>query len=204
MAAIAFAAPVSAELSYQVTGVGDKLKSNIIAFVNTVQLGGEVRLSERDYDSVVAKAIANARRALRPFGYYAPVISGRIARDQAGGHVLVLDVNPGPPVVVSSLDLNVVGEGASLDEVRIWRSQWPLNVGKVLDQLQTEPFARLSLEIDGTNGTPPHVEGERIAGLVGYFAVPGRHEGHAAATVSPGFGAEDDLARRAGERLQRR
>ena len=146
LAAIAFAAPVSAELSYQVRGVGDQLESNIIAFVDTVQLGGEVRLSERDYDSVVAKAVANTRRALRPFGYYAPEISGRIARDQKGGHVLVLDVNPGPPIVISSLDLNVVGEGASLDEVRIWRSQWPLNVGKVLDQTLWEQQKQEILE----------------------------------------------------------
>ncbi len=146
LAAIAFAAPVSAELSYKITGVGDKLESNIIAFVDTVQLGGEVRLSERDYDSVVAKAVANTRRALRPFGYYAPVISGRIARDQARGHVLVLDVNPGPPIVVSSLDLNVVGEGSSLEEVRIWRTQWPLNVGKILDQTLWEQNKQEILE----------------------------------------------------------
>ena len=131
---IVLAAPVSAELSYVIRGVDDPLKANILGHVNTVQLGGEVRLSERDYSKVIATSVANARLALRPYGYYAPEISGRITRDRRGEHVLELTVNAGPPVVVTEFNLDIKGEGAGLQEVKAWRKQWPLRQGAVLNQ----------------------------------------------------------------------
>ena len=100
---ILLAQPASAELSYVVLGVDDPLKENILEYVDTVQLGRRLRLRERDYDNVVAKSITNARRALRPFGYYSPEINGRIARQSNGDHILELVVEKGPPIIVGEL-----------------------------------------------------------------------------------------------------
>lgn len=135
---VVLASPASAQLQYSIKGVDDPMKANILSFVNTVQLGGQVRLSERDYNKVVATSITNAREALRPFGYYSPAITGRITRDQTGGHVLQLVIELGPPVVVAALQLEVKGAGAEATVVRDWRSQWPLTEGKVLDQILWE------------------------------------------------------------------
>jgi translocation and assembly module TamA len=140
------ATPVSADLSYDIRGIDDPLKSNILGYINTVQLGGRVRLSERDFDQVVAKAITNARRAIRPYGYYSPEINGRIARDSVGGHVLELVVNPGPPVRVAGLQIEVKGEGDSTSEVTGWRDQWPLQKGDVLDQTLWEQHKQVVID----------------------------------------------------------
>lgn len=141
------ASPVSAELSYVIRGVDDPLKSNIRSFVNTVQLGAQVRLSERDFEKVIAKSIADARRALRPYGYYSPTINGRIARDNKGGHVLELVVDKGPPIVITAFNLELKGEGAKTDAVRLWQSQWPLKKGAVLDQGVWEQHKQLAIEL---------------------------------------------------------
>jgi translocation and assembly module TamA len=128
------ATPVSADLLYSVQGVNDPMKSNILSFVNTVQFGGEVRLSERDYDKVIATSVTNAREALRPFGYYSPDIAGRITRDRTGNHVLELIIDRGPPILVNALNLEIKGAGANTSIVRSWKERWPLTEGAVLDQ----------------------------------------------------------------------
>jgi len=135
---VILASPASAQLQYSIQGVDDPMKANILSFVNTVQLGGQVRLSERDYGKVVATSMTSAREALRPFGYYSPAITGRITRDQTGGHVLELVIETGPPVVVATLQLEVKGAGAEATVVRDWKSRWPLTEGKVLDQILWE------------------------------------------------------------------
>jgi translocation and assembly module TamA len=132
------AQPVSAELSYVVLGVDDPLNENILGYVDTVQFGKQLRLKERDYDDVIAKSITNARRALRPFGYYSPEISGRITRQSNGDHVLELVVEKGSPIIVGEFSLEIKGEGAALSEIDDWRNQWPLNKGAVLDQTRWE------------------------------------------------------------------
>lgn len=128
------ATPAVADLAYVVRGVDEPLRSNILGHVDIVQLGRPVRLSARDYDIVISKAITNARRALRPFGYYAPEIVGHISLDQHGEHILELLVNPGTPIIIAEQTLEVKGEGAELSLVRRWRNRWPLRTGDVLDQ----------------------------------------------------------------------
>ncbi len=130
--------PASADLSYVVQGVDGRLRSNILGHIDVVTLGRPVRLSERDYDSIVSKAIANARRALRPFGYYAPEIVGHISVDDHGAHVLTLQVDPGAPLIISAQTLEVKGEGADKAIVRRWQRKWPLKTGDVLNQILWE------------------------------------------------------------------
>ncbi len=148
----ALASPVSADLSYEIRGVDDPLKSNILGYINIVQLGGQVRLSERDFDQVVAQAIINARRAMRPYGYYSPEINGRIARNSSGGHVLELVVSPGPPVVVTGVQIELKGEGARTSEVSNWRDQWPLQEGDILDQALWEQNKQVVIDSVKANG----------------------------------------------------
>lgn len=122
------------ELLYVVEGIDDPLKANVLAHVNTVQLGRQARLAEKDYPDVIADSARRARAALRPFGYYAPRISGRIERRDADNLQLVLSIDRGPPVRVASVQIDIVGDGANIGPLREWREKWPLRPGAVLDQ----------------------------------------------------------------------
>ena len=122
------------ELQYAVTGLGDPLRANVLAYVDTVQLGRQARLAEKDYDEVIANAERRARQALRPFGYYAPRVTGRIESRGEDRFLLTLDIQPGQPVRIAETSIEITGDGANLGPLRDWRAKWPLQKGATLDQ----------------------------------------------------------------------
>ena len=122
------------ELQYVVTGIDDPLRSNVLAHIDTVQLGRQARLAEKDYPDVIADTERRARLALRPYGYYAPSIRSRIEERGKDLLVLTLDIDRGPPMRVAESHIEIVGDGARLATLREWRAEWPLPKGAILDQ----------------------------------------------------------------------
>jgi hypothetical protein len=102
-----FASARANELNYVVSGVGDPLKTNILAHVENVQLGRDARLSQRDYDEVVADTERRARAALRPYGYYQPAVRARIERESDDLLRVSLQINPGPPMLIVAAQVEV-------------------------------------------------------------------------------------------------
>jgi len=143
------------ELAYEVTGIDTELQANVLAHLNSVQLGRQARLSERDYDRVIADAARRARESLRPFGYYHAEVSGRISRRSEDLMLVTLDVRPGPPIRVSAVDIEITGAGRKLRKLSRWKSEWPLQPGVVLDQAVWEGQKQAAIEIaiaDGYRG----------------------------------------------------
>jgi translocation and assembly module TamA len=126
------------ELQYVVKGVEDPLKTNVLSHMDQFQMGRDARLGEKDFTEVIANAERRARAALRPFGYYRPDIKGHLQRRSEDALRLTLNINPGPPVIITAVDVKVVGEGANREEFRKWRDSWPLGPGSVLRQLLWE------------------------------------------------------------------
>lgn len=152
LALVFVAGSASAQLEFVVKGVDDPLRSNILAHVDTVQFGQRRRLSDRQAQKIMDNAVSRASVALRPYGYYQPSIGVRLIRDEQREPVVELDVDPGPPVTIASLRLEVAGPGARLRGLREWRDQWPLAVGDVLDQTVWERKKQEALEIARAEG----------------------------------------------------
>ena len=128
------AGSVAAEIGYEVKGVNETLATNVRNHVQAFQIGRPSSVDGRDGERIIADAINKARLALRPYGYYAPAITAQI-RDASGATpVVVLDINPGPPVLVSDVDINLLGDGAAHSALVDWKNSWPLTAGQVLDQ----------------------------------------------------------------------
>ena len=140
------------ELHYATSGIGEPLQSNVLAHVETVQLGRQVRLAEKDLPEVIASAERRAREGLRPLGYYAPEVKGRIERVDDETLRLTLDIRPGPPMRVADVQFNIVGEGRDVAALREWRSKWPLRVGAVLDQVTWEQEKTRAIDIAHASG----------------------------------------------------
>jgi translocation and assembly module TamA len=154
LAAMLAAAPgvAAADLIHVIHGVDDPLKSNILSHVDTLQLGPQARLADRDFDRVLEEAISKAKIALRPYGYYAPVVTGRIRRNSEGQPVLGLTVNPGVPIIIENLHLEIVGEGAASRNLRSWQRNWPLREGAVLNQVFWEQQKQRAIELTDSIG----------------------------------------------------
>lgn len=140
------------ELRYVVSGIDDPLRSNVLSHVETVQFGRRARLADSDFPDVVAGAERRAREGLRPFGYYAPEVTGRIDRLDAETLVLTLDIRAGQPIRVADVQLRVVGPGKDIAALREWRSKWPLRVGAVLDQTKWEQEKTRAIDAAHANG----------------------------------------------------
>lgn len=149
---VAAAGAAADELRYAVEGIDDPLKSNVLAHVETVQFGRQARLAESDFPDIVAGAERRAREGLRPFGYYAPEVAGRIERAGEETLVLTLQIRAGTPVRVSDVRLEIVGPGRELGALKEWRKQWPLPVGSILNQATWEREKTSAIELAQVNG----------------------------------------------------
>ena len=131
---LVFSAPSIADIVYVVNGLDQELEANVLAHVDAVQFGPSARLRPRDHQDVIDKAVADARAALRPYGYYAPDISARITEQQDRSAVIELTIKAGPPIRIASVDIGVAGPGAGDREIKSWLRAWPLGKGAILDQ----------------------------------------------------------------------
>ena len=146
------ASAAAGELRYVVSGVEDPLKSNVLSHIETVQFGRQARLAEGDFRDIIARAERRAREGLRPYGYYAPEVSGRIDRIDAETLVLTLQIRAGQPMRVADVQLGIVGPGRDISELREWRSKWPLRIGAVLDQARWEQEKSRAIDLAHESG----------------------------------------------------
>ena len=149
---VALPGSAAAELVYDIRGVNDPLKTNILNRLNTLQLGPQARLAERQLDRVVANSVTETNIALRPYGYYAAEVSARLGSDSDDQQVIRLDVNPGPPIIIEQLQLEIVGDGSNASVLRSWRKSWPLKKGDVLNQVVWKEQKQLAIELANSIG----------------------------------------------------
>jgi translocation and assembly module TamA len=140
------------ELTISVQGIEDPVLSNVRNRVEPFRLTGNSRLSRRRREELRQAAERNARRAMRPFGYYHPSISTRLKEQAKRSWLLELDIEPGPPVVIDKVLLQINGPGAALPELEAWKSAWPLPEGNTLVQPDWDEQIQRALDIANDNG----------------------------------------------------
>jgi translocation and assembly module TamA len=142
----------NAELQYVVTGVSDEMRSNVLLHVDTLQLGSRARLSRRDLARIELETRSAVRLALRPFGFYEPEVSSRYTRSNDGEPVLEIAINPGRPMIVETVELEIVGAGRESGNLEKWKQEWPLAAGQRLNQVAWEVEKQHGIEIAQADG----------------------------------------------------
>jgi translocation and assembly module TamA len=150
--ALCIALPAAADIQFEVVGVDEGLRENIINHNDGFRLGPSEELTSAELDEIAAQDVVRAREALRPFGYYKPGIRSRHYRRDDGAPVIELQVEPGPPVIIEDMDFDVSGPGANQLELRRWQSAWPLSSGQRLDQVAWVEQKQAGLEIARAGG----------------------------------------------------
>ena len=140
------------ELSIQVEGVREPLLSNVRTRVTPLQVSGNVRLSKRRLQRIAEQAEREALLGLRPYGYYRASVTTSTVAEGEGRWRLNLQIDPGPPLTVSSAVVDVTGPGASLAELESWKRDWPLTAGQILDQTVWEARKQRALDLAETEG----------------------------------------------------
>jgi translocation and assembly module TamA len=133
------------EVTVQVRGVDGDLRDNVFAHLGMLPFGRRDQLSARERQEIVAKGVAAAHAALRPFGYYAPQVDASVSTGPDGNHTLDLTIHAGEPVVVEAVDIALSGDGAEHRSAQRWRDSWPLVAGARLDQTAWETNKQIGI-----------------------------------------------------------
>ncbi len=145
-------AALPADIEYRILGVSEAQTANIRSHIEAFRLGKPKLGSDADNDELIEDAVRKTRQAMRPYGYYEPVIDARIIGAAGDEPVLEVRVQPGPPIVVADVALDVLGEGAGHRDISAWRNSWPLVRGQVLDQTVWEDAKQQALELAEQHG----------------------------------------------------
>ena len=121
-------------VEYVVTGVDEPMLTNVIQHVTAFRIGNSARLNGRLKRKLTRDAINATGAAMRPYGYFNPVVEVNIAQKEAGVWLLSVSVQAGPPVLVKDLQLELTGPGNGLESLESWRMNFPLEQGKILNQ----------------------------------------------------------------------
>lgn len=122
------------EVEYAVSGIDEPMLSNVLNHVSAYRVGSGARLNSRLRRKMVADAENAATDAMRPYGYFNPVVSVQFSEVEARKWILRVDVQAGPPVTVTDLQLELTGQGSRLESLDEWYRSFPLTEGEVLNQ----------------------------------------------------------------------
>ncbi len=95
----------------EVDGVEREIADNVRAFLTLTRYLDRDDITDSQVRRLADRAVDEAADALRPFGYYEPVIRSRTSRDGATW-IVRLRIQPGEPVMMESVDVRITGPGA--------------------------------------------------------------------------------------------
>jgi translocation and assembly module TamA len=121
----------SASVRVEITGVDSEIEENIRATLTLVRLGEREDLSEAAVRRLHSRARSETRDAMRPFGFYRPRIQSRLER-QGEQWLAILDIDPGDPVLISEIDVRLLGEGSTDERLLEVIERSPVRVGRRL------------------------------------------------------------------------
>jgi translocation and assembly module TamA len=141
---ICVAAPVLADEPLRVSiegleGVeGDALDNAEAALAIPTGLVREGKVDELWLRLFVKQTAEKVRNALEPFGYYKAQVTTTLEKPADGNYLLRVKVEPGEPVVVTSVRVDLHGPGAKEQDLLDLAREFPLQEGDVLLQSDYE------------------------------------------------------------------
>ncbi|HEX7043271.1 MAG TPA: autotransporter assembly complex family protein [Burkholderiales bacterium] len=136
-------APVLAALALEVTvvGVDGAVRDNVLATLTIYEERERSDLTAARVRRLHANALEQIRSALQPFGYYRPRIKATLAQEGDRWHARY-EIDPGPAVPVTAVEVNVTGEGADDPAFRALVDGFPMAPGQTLDHAAYEEGRR--------------------------------------------------------------
>jgi translocation and assembly module TamA len=146
------AASVADVLSLKVSGIAEPMLGNVQNRVNTHSINDKLKFSSKRLQRVREAAELDAAAALRPYGFYQAKVSSTLQQQDETTWLITLAVSEGPPLQVSTADIQLSGAGADLPELRDWQRNWPMQSGQRVDQVEWEAQKSRALELAASHG----------------------------------------------------
>lgn len=139
-----------ADIDVEVRGVDDALARNVLAYLSFQRYKDATDLDADAIERMHGRVEREVQAALRPYGYYEPEVRSEVvATGRSSWHVQV-DINPGPPVLIESVSVQVTGPGGEDPLFQRITSSLPLHPG---DRLQHALYERVKSDLQRTAAT---------------------------------------------------
>jgi len=139
------------QLDVIVDGVEGEIKNNILSYLSIEQQKSHPNLTEGRIYRLHQKAIGEIKNALQPFGYYESDIQAKLEHEKDKWSAYYL-VNAGRPVIVSSVNIQISGEGSHDDAFQRIIDNFPLQKGGTLVHARYEKGRDALLQLTTERG----------------------------------------------------
>jgi translocation and assembly module TamA len=130
--------PARANVEIEVRGVDDELRANVLAYLSFDRYKKSEALSADAIERLHNRVEREVAAALKPFGYYEPKSHAELRDLGSGNWRVVIDIDPGEPVLMDKVDVRVTGPGAKDPLFERITSNLPLRPGKRLNHAAYE------------------------------------------------------------------
>jgi translocation and assembly module TamA len=106
------AAPAAfANIEIEVRGVSDELRANVLAYLSFERYRKSESLTPDVLERLHNRIEREVASAVKPFGYYSPQVRSDLDDLGGGNWRVTIEIEPGPPVVMEDVKVNVRGPG---------------------------------------------------------------------------------------------
>ena len=150
----------AASVSVEVRGVADEVRDNVLAYLSFERYRrGGVDLNADTVERLHNRVEREVDAALRPFGYYEPKVESTVTDQGHSDWRVVIDINPGTPVLVDHIDVRVDGPGESDPLFQRILNNLPLHSG---DRLSHAAYDALKADLQRTAATYGYLDAKLI------------------------------------------
>src|ERR1700761_216796 len=100
-----------ANITVEIHGVDDAIKANVLVYLSFERYKKRTDLSPDTIGRLHDRVEREVQSALRPFGYYEPKVHSDLLNVAKGEWKVTIDIDPGPPVLVDRVDVQLHGPG---------------------------------------------------------------------------------------------
>jgi translocation and assembly module TamA len=148
--------PAQADVDIDVRGVNEQLRNNVMVYLSLS------RYQKRPLDATTVERLQNriereVKEALRPFGYYEPIVKSDITPRQKNDWHAVIQIDPGQPLVMQNVEVRVTGPGADDRLFQRILQNLPLHVG---DRLQHAAYEQIKGDLQRTAATYGYLDAQ--------------------------------------------
>jgi translocation and assembly module TamA len=127
----------NADVAVTIVGIDGDARANIVARLSIERYRDRDDLDEDTAQRLFNRIDGEVKDALRPFGYYEPVVNAQHLRDGKDWQ-FAIRVEPGTPVRIRELNIRIEGPGAGDPAFDAARNQQLMRVGSRLDHRSYE------------------------------------------------------------------
>src|SRR5262245_42292691 len=135
---LAIQAPARANVEIEVRGVDEALRANVLAYLSFDRYRKSESLSADTIERLHNRVEREVAAALKPFGYYEPRTHSELRDLGSGNWRVLVDIEPGAPVLMDEVDVRVSGPGAKDPLFTHLTSNLPLRKGRRLNHAAYE------------------------------------------------------------------